>query len=325
MRRLLALSILSCAVGCADTSDSEDTLDGSADTTGADVTGGDGDGDGDGDPSGDGDPTGDGDGDGDGDLPAMPSPTGTCPTTLNGDVEFAPAGIPPRSVRILISEEAGTLDGPVVFYWHGTGSSPDEATYGLSSETVQEILAQGGAVVAPYSDPGAGTFPWYLVTGSKEDDLILADEVLGCLHETVGMDRARIHSIGMSAGGLQTTQMSFRRSNYIASVATYSGGLIFTTDPPTPEPDNKFAAMIFHGGPEDIVYISFQDASEAYLDAMLARDQFAFICDHGNGHTIPADARESVWDFFQTHTWNTVPSPYTDALPAGYPSYCALP
>ena len=189
---------------------------------------------------------------------------------------------------------------------------------------MQEILDQGGAVVAPYRDPAAGTFPWHLVTGSKEDDLILADEVLGCLHEAVGIDPTRIHSIGMSAGGIQTTQMSFRRSNYIASVVTYSGGLILTDDPPTPNPDNKFAAMIFHGGPEDIVYISFEDASDAYLAALQDRDHFAFICDHGNGHTIPADARPSVWDFFQAHPWGTAPSPYAEALPSDYPSYCAL-
>ena len=273
--------------------------------------------------TGDGD-TGDGDA-GDGDAPVLPTPTGVCPAVLAGEVEFAPAGIAPRSVRILVSDQAAVKDGPVVFYWHGTGSSPDEATYGLSSATVDAILNEGGAVVAPYRDPAAGTFPWFLVTGSQEDDLILADEVLGCLHEALGMDARRIHSIGMSAGGLQTTQMSFRRSNYIASVVTYSGGLIFTEDPPTPDPENKFAAMIFHGGPEDIVYISFQDASEAYLGELQARDQFGFICDHGNGHTIPADAREDVWTFFQAHPWNTVPSPYADGLPAAFPGYCALP
>lgn len=274
-------------------------------------------------PSGTGDDAGDDSGEGGEEGPTdLPTPTGACPTFASGDLAFSPEGVSPRSVRIWISEAAETLDGPLVFYWHGTGSSPFEAGYGLRDLVIEEITSMGGVVAAPASDAMSGQWPWYLVSGMRDDDLRIADEVLACARETVGIDERRIHSIGMSAGGLQTTAMSFLRSNYIASVATYSGGFLGQA-PPKAEPENKFAAMIFHGGQGDVVVISFQDASEQYRDALRDAGHFAFICNHGAGHTIP-QAQSSVLRFFLDHPWGTEPSPYVDGLPEGFPSYCSL-
>lgn len=257
-------------------------------------------------------------------MPTMlPKPTGSCPALADGDVMFAPAGIEPRAVRLWLSDAAATMDGPLVFYWHGTGSQPTEATYGLGKTYVDQVVAQGGIIAAPHHDPAAGDFPWWLVLGTREDDLILADEVLACAIEQLGVDVRRIHTAGMSAGGLQTAQMSFRRSGYVASAASYSGGIL--TMPPDQDPSNPLSAMIFHGGVGDKVIISFKDASETYKAAIAARGGFAFICDHGMGHTIPqGDAQASVWNFFLDHPFGTRPSPYNEGLPAGFPDYCAL-
>lgn len=255
----------------------------------------------------------------------LPAKTGTCPELVDGDVVFTPAGVAPRSVRIFMSPDAANNDGPLVFYWHGTGSSPAaEPPYGLG-ETLEWVKSQGGIVAAPHSDPAAGTFPWFLTTGGDDEtDLLVADEILACAAEQVGIDTRRIHSIGMSAGGLQTTQMSYRRSSYLASVVTYSGGKI--GDIPNQAEDNLFPAMIFHGGPNDVVIVNFKDLSEAYRDDLRGRDHFAFICDHGGGHTIPTGQGEqsAVKAFFENHPWGTTPSPFRDALPAGFPPYCAL-
>ena len=230
----------------------------------------------------------------------------------------------PRDVQIWISDAAKTLDGPLIFYWHGTGSSPVvEPPYGIGGANVAAIKDQGGIIAAPYHDPAAGQFPWFLTGGTgPEDDLRVADEILACAIEKVGVDTRHIHSMGMSAGGLNTTQMSYRRSGYLASVVTYSGGLLGM--PPNQDPSNKFAAMIFHGGATDMVVIGFQAVSEAYRDNLKGSGHFAFICDHGMGHSIPTDAVDSVRRFFEDHPYGTDPSPYVSGLPAGFPSYCAL-
>ncbi len=259
------------------------------------------------------------------DPPSMlPTATGTCPELVAGDVTFAPAGIEPRKVKLYMSEAAGTMDGPLVYYWHGTGGHPSEALTGLGNDFVDQVVAQGGIVAAPYHDPMAGDFPWFLVIGQQEDDLLVADEVLACAIEQVGVDVTHIHANGLSAGGLQTSQMSIRRSGYIASAVSYSGGMI-TDLPPDQDPSNPLSAMIFHGGLNDVVIVSFKQASERYLEMIEDRGGFAFICDHGDGHRIPqGSAQASVWKFFLDHPFGTKPSPYADGLPGGFPDYCKL-
>jgi len=254
----------------------------------------------------------------------LPAANGPCPDFAAGDATFSPAGIAPRSVRLYIDEAAAqNSDGPLVFYWHGTGSNPIfEPPYGLG-QALNDVTAAGGVVAAPHHDPAAGTYPWFLTSGAgAEDDLFVADEVLACAIQKVGVDLRRIHSIGMSAGGLQTTQMSYRRSGYLASVVTYSGGLLGA--PPLQEQQNKFAAMILHGGPSDVVGIGFQPISEAYRDDLQGKGHFAFICNHGAGHSIPQDIQPSVSLFFADHPFGTSPSPYAGALPASFPIYCGL-
>lgn len=307
--------------GTTSGSSAETSADTGDETTGADATTGD-------DTTGDdtASTTDDGTTGGVVDGPSLPTPSMPCPELVDGVVDIHPEGVAAaRPVRIWVDPDAATeLDGPVVFYWHGTGGMPEEAQVGLGKAGIQEIVEAGGIVVAATHDPGAGAFPWHLVLGQKEDDLLVADEVLACAQEQFGVDAARIHSLGFSAGALHTAQMSIRRSSYLASVTLYSGGLIFNAMPPYQDPDNKFSAMIFHGGQQDVVVVGFEQASEDYSAYLAAHDQFSFICDHGQGHTIP-DATDSVMQFFYDHPWGTVPSPYVEDLPPGFPAYCALP
>lgn len=251
----------------------------------------------------------------------LPKPTGPCPEFMDGTLTFRPAGLPARNVRIWMSDAAKTLNGPLVFYWHGTGSQPAEATTGIGTTQINSIKALGGIVAAPEHDPAAGTYPWfYVASTSRDDDFRVADEVLACAIQKIGIDVSRIHSMGMSAGGLNTTQMSYRRSGYLASVVTYSGGLVSPI--PAQNASNKFAAMIFHGGPSDQVVISFQTASQDYANDLKSKSQFAMLCNHGKGHRIPTDATAAVWQFLQAHPYGTVPSPYAGGLPASMPAYC---
>ena len=255
----------------------------------------------------------------------LPAATGTCPAIINGDVTFAPAGMPPRKVKLAFNEAAANDHGTLVIYWHATGSSPMEAAYSLGNGQAT-ITGAGGIIATPYSDDTAGQFEWFIVNQSaKQDDFLLADEIVACLHAARRIDPAHIHSMGMSAGALQTTALSFVRSNYIASVATYSGGTPAGFNPSVQDPANKFAALIFAGGTADNVYgVDFKAASEAYQATLKRTGHLAALCNHGNGHKIPLDAAPSVVKFFAANAFGAWPSPYAAGLPAGFPSYCAL-
>ena len=139
------------------------------------------------------------------------------------------------------------------------------------------------------------------------------------------IDATHIHSMGMSAGALQTTAVSFMRSSYIASVATYSGGIPPGFTPAIEDPANMFAALIFDGGATDDVFgVDFQAASESYKATLTSSGHFAAICDHDMGHSIPLDAAPSVVTFFGANGFGVTPSPYAGGLPASFPSYCSL-
>ncbi len=257
-------------------------------------------------------------------APVLPAATGTCPAIAAGDVTFAPAGIAPRKVKLALDPAAASATGELVIYWHATGSSPAEAGYALGT-TQQAIIARGGIVATPYSDDAAGQFEWFLVNNSPRlDDFLVADEIVACLAAAHRIDARHIHSMGMSAGGLQTTALSFMRSRYIASVATFSGGMPSGFNPPNQEPANKFAALIFAGGASDNVFgVDFKAASEAYQATLAASGHFARLCDHGNGHKIPLDAAPSIAAFFTANGFGAWPSPFASGLPSTFPAYCA--
>jgi predicted esterase len=222
-------------------------------------------------------------------------------------------------VRLWVDAAAATTqDGPIVLYWYGTGGNPEQAVQGLGVAGIQRITAAGGVVAAPvHVTTGGGVLPW--LSGGPED-LALAEEIIGCAAQKVGIDRMRIHTLGFSAGALFSGRLSVERSALFASVATYSGGGGGTLQ----DPNNKYAAMLVHGGPGDQVIINFQTASQDFHALLTGAGHFAFICNHGGGHRIPGDAVPNVVQFFFDHPYGTVPSPYAGGFPPGFPAYCVL-
>jgi hypothetical protein len=236
----------------------------------------------------------------DGGPPGIPPPVGACPNFAQGNATFNPAG-GARTVTIHIGAANQTTRGPIIFYWHATGSQPTEASRGLPLPTV---LAAGGVVIAPSDVPNAGTFPW-LSNFNLHDALV--DEVLGCALQRANIDTNRIHAVGFSAGGLMTTHLSYARSKYMASVATYSGG----ANGQFQDPNNKFAAMIMTGGMgNDTVVTDFYASSVAWQSTLKGAGHFAMLCDHGGGHSIPMALVPGVWQFFLDHPFGRNPSPY---------------
>src|SRR5262245_33680994 len=75
----------------------------------------------------------------------VPKVTGTCPDLVQGKNTFSPDG-KSRDVLIWIDpEKAAAMDGPLVFFWHGVGGDPSEATYALGP-AMDGITSMGGIV-----------------------------------------------------------------------------------------------------------------------------------------------------------------------------------
>lgn len=216
------------------------------------------------------------------------------------------------------------MDGPVVFYWYGTGSSPREAQWrGLTQPVIDRIKAEGGIIVIP-SHEEQNTYPWYIANGRPETyDFMVADEVLACAIQQFGVDTRRIHSLGLSAGGMQATLMAYLRSDYVASVVSYSGAL--GRPPRHEDPANLFAHLGTHGGPGDTGgQINFKDSTLATDADLKGKGHFSLVCDDDpNGHGIPRDIGPFSWRFLEAHPYGQSPSPWTSGLPADAPSICS--
>jgi poly(3-hydroxybutyrate) depolymerase len=232
-------------------------------------------------------------------------------------------------VRIWISDAARTTPGALVIFWHGLGGQAANAALalaGLGPDVVADILAKGGIVAAPEKSEKRTTvsvseLPWLLALGAgEEDDLFVMDEIVGCAIQELNIDTRRIHTTGMSAGGLQTGQVAARRSGYLASVVPFSGGQLGS--PPIQDPNNKYAAALFHGGDGDMVVINFKQQQTAFHDRLKSQGQFAILCDHGEGHRVVAAAATGGWAFMQDHPYGVTPEPYADGLPDTIPDYC---
>ncbi len=239
--------------------------------------------------------------------PILPSPTRACPTLANGS-----NAILDKVVKLWVGPTATTQSGPFVFVWHGRLSTPEFAVDRLlPGAQLQRILDMGGVVAAFEGDGTIVEFANYLPA---------SDELLGCALEQFAIDTRRIHSIGFSAGGLQTTKLSQARSNYIASVVAYSGGF----RAPFQNPDNRFPALVVHGGATDVYIINFEPLSVAYYDEIVAAGHFAILCNHNGGHAVPEVFADGLAvDFMLDHPFGRYRSPYVGGLPSGYPSYCS--
>ncbi|HVU05061.1 MAG TPA: hypothetical protein VHE30_25100 [Polyangiaceae bacterium] len=240
----------------------------------------------------------------------LPTPKGTCQPFVTGDMTFSG-----QQVKVWAGPSKG---GPLVIYWYATFSSVAEVTSGLGQAAINEITGMGGIVAAMYKTTATGSTTgnnvWY--TG----DFDIADEIVACAIQEHNIDTRHIHAIGFSAGGLQSGYMAYARSNYIASVVTYSGGSLSST---LADPSNAPPVMCQHGDQgSDVVVIDFSQASAALESNIRSHGSYAMDCNHGGGHLIPAADVGASWHFMKDHPFKGSPEPYANGIPAGFPSYC---
>jgi poly(3-hydroxybutyrate) depolymerase len=250
----------------------------------------------------------------------IPAVKGTCPTIASGSVTFAG-----QAVTVWAGAASASTHGPLVIYWYATGSSPQEAQWGLGQAAISEITAAGGMVAAQAKTTATGTNTgngvWY--TG----DFDIADQVVACAVQQLHIDTRRIYAAGFSAGGLQTAWMSYARSGYLAAVTTYSGGTSGFGRPASQDSTNVPSAMVVHGASgSDVVVLDFATASANYEADIKSKGGFAMDCNHGGGHMIPTAAVPSVWRFMKDHPFKVSPKPYVvSGIPSTFPTYCKIP
>ncbi len=248
--------------------------------------------------------------------PKLPEATHACPELATGTIEVL--GVP---VRVWLGEQRAGVKPPVLFYWHGTGSTPGEAEFMLG-DAFQDILGEGGLIVSPggslgtEQDTGFGT--WF--TG----DFAVSDEILACAVEQLGIDTHRIYAAGCSAGGLQAGAMAYERSGYLAGAIPNSGG---TVQPHAlQDPGHVTPVMAAHGSLEnDVVIVRFAETSQKLTDDLVSHGGFAVICNHGGGHCAsPPALKNAQWQFLKDHPFGATPEPYAAGLPADFPAYCEI-
>jgi hypothetical protein len=257
----------------------------------------------------------------------LPAVHGTCPALKGaGTYTFGDPRGRNLAVQIFIAPDAKTKTGPggpLVLYWHGFGSSASEVMTGFGKAAIDAVVAQGG-VVAAFSSQLCVTcglaedVAWY-----PEDDAV-SDQVVACAIQQAKIDLRHIHSLGFSAGALHTMHLATVRSGYIASVISYSGGNPNLSTEQVQDPSNPVAALLAYGkAGVDNAVVDFSMLSLQWYDAHRAQGFYSMLCDHGGGHTIPADLVPLAARFFNDHPYKVAPEPYSASIPPSFPAYCS--
>jgi hypothetical protein len=252
-------------------------------------------------------------------TPVVPKAKAACPSLAGlGGTDVTILG----SAVTIWSGPPGTV-GPLVFYWHATTATSQEAIAGLGPGTA-EVVKAGGVIASFTASNGSGTntgdFTWY--TG----DFNTADEILACASQQGLVDVTHIHSAGYSPGSCQTAAMIYSRA-YLASVICYSGGAV--TMGPLPDPTNHPALIGAHGAVgSDVFGIDIATNTILLENDLKGKGAFVIDCDDGGDHLQSGPARLAGasgpgWQFFKDHPYKVSPEPYK-AVPPAFPSYCKL-
>jgi hypothetical protein len=134
--------------------------------------------------------------------------------------------------------------------------------------------------------------------------------------------RIACFATGCSAGGLFSGAMATARSNYMAAVASNSGGW---TTPVMFQNMYTPALMTVHGAPgTDVVIVDFSETSATADMAFKQRGGFVINCNHGGGHCGGADLAPDIWAFFEAHPYGVTPEPWAGGLPADFSPQCMI-
>ncbi len=245
--------------------------------------------------------------------PVIPAVSGDCPSFTNGTITFMGLG----GIQIVAGPKAASATAPMVFYWHGTGSTAGE--FGFMAGAVRDgVVSEGGVLVSFQGTTGGDFLSGTSIFGAG--DFELTDQLVACAVANHNVDPHRIFTTGCSAGGLFSGAMAALRSSYIAAAAPNSGGWVF---PQMFETMYTPALMTIHGE-NDNVGVDFKDTSRTADTAFKGRGGFVINCNTGGGHCSGGPFASDIWEFFKAHPYGVDPNPWESALPAGFNSDCEI-
>jgi hypothetical protein len=262
----------------------------------------------------------------------LPKASGTCPTLKSGSMQSITLNGKAMSWSMSVGSKAATATGPIVIYWHGTGTNATESVVSLGSDGINDIVNLGGMVAAADSTSSTGTNTgdgvWY--TG----DVNYADFLIACAIEQLNIDTRHIHAAGYSAGALQTGYMWYARSGYLASTILYSGG---SFGGQLQDPSNAPSIIGAHGAFGDGGCVSLTatncdflaTSTTSFESAVEAAGAHMVIdCNDQSSHvdiTRLSRLAPVAWEFFKDHPFKSPkPDAYAGGLPSGFPTYCKI-
>jgi len=258
----------------------------------------------------------------------QPYSEGECPTLTDGTNDIRSAGMDRQVVVYLPAEPEGA---GLAFLWHGLGDSTSNFARAFGAQTMADTY---DVIVVLPRITGNYAFGWpFLSSDDATPDLTLFDDVVACADATWDIDNTRVFTTGFSAGALMSTRLLLDRSEYLASVVTFSGG----TGVPLREdldpiitgyktPASTIPVLAIHGGETDSVtaVAAFMEMTLDMNDHLREDGHLVIECDHGRGHTVPFDPYAWALPFLFSHVIG-VESPYVgDPLDSPWPSYCEM-
>ncbi|HET8934430.1 MAG TPA: hypothetical protein VFN67_13360 [Polyangiales bacterium] len=254
----------------------------------------------------------------------LPTVDGKCPDMKGNGTHMFSAGGRSLMVDIFMRPDAKSMPapgGPLVLYFHALDADSKQVTTAVGQAAIDRVVAQGGVVASFNAVPClrcglADDVVWY-----DEDDVV-SDQVVACAIEKAQIDTRRIHTVGFSSGALHTMHLALARSNYIASVVSFSGGVPATPNGPR-DPTNKVPALLSFGreGVDNAV-VDFNVSSHDWYNTYVPQGYYVMMCAHGRGHEIPPVLPDHVLRFLLDHPYRVDPEPYKTMIPSEFPTYC---
>lgn len=247
---------------------------------------------------------------------------GECPDlSRSGTTTFSSAGV----VRtVVVSLPDSVRPGlPALTLWHGLGDSAQS----MSAWMRMPEFARTSEVVVVVPDSVARDSTTWDILGGGGADLVLYDDIRTCLSRDLDIDLGRYYASGFSFGGLWTTFLTTRRADTLATTLPFSGGTAFWNPYQTPE--WQIPVLLAWGGEADQYgsgpqTVRFADTSAAFSDALVNDGHFVVHCDHGGGHSVPADGAQFFGPWLLAHRYGQ-PSPFASGTLEGFPDYCYVP